>query len=178
MVSYATVSAQYAEPFNKREAGVVAMDEAITPSQPCPCGSGATLAQCCGIYLTGDNAPTPEALMRSRYTANALGRADYLRRTWHPSTCPAQLSLADGPQWLALEVRRTVEADATGSAFVEFVAHYRQGGRSGALHETSRFVWEGGQWLYLDGDIHPAPARNAPCPCGSGRKYKRCCASR
>ena len=41
---------------------------------PCPCGSGRAFDECCGPFLSGAAAaPTPEALMRSRYAAYALG---------------------------------------------------------------------------------------------------------
>lgn len=119
--------------------------------------------------------------MRSRYTAFVLGATDHLQGTWHPSTRLAYLDMENAPQWTGLEIRRTVgggEADDRGT--VEFVARYRTNGRPGALHETSRFLREDGRWYYVDGDIHEAPcartpSRNAPCPCGSGKKYKRCC---
>ncbi len=122
---------------------------------PCPCGSGREYAACCGRYLDGaEAAPTAEALMRSRYTAYTLQREDYLLATWHASTRPAALGLADDAptKWLGLEIRRHAQQDAA-QAVVEFVARYRVQGRAHRLHETSRFVREGGRWLYLDGDI-------------------------
>lgn len=113
--------------------------------------------------------------MRSRYAAYARGDAAYLLATWHPSTRPPTLALEEDPAWCGLEIRACAAGDREGS--VEFVARYRDGGRPGALHETSRFVREEGCWYYVDGRIHPAPkvGRNDPCPCGSGRKFKRCC---
>ncbi|MBA1147311.1 YchJ family protein [Ectothiorhodospiraceae bacterium WFHF3C12] len=151
-------------------------------NQPCPCGSGHVLGRCCGPCLDGAPAPTAEALMRSRYTANVLGDAGHLRRTWDPRTCPEALEMSSGPVWESLEIRHT-EAGEPGDdhGVVEFVARFHDGRRAGALHETSRFRRIDGWWVYVDGDIHPEPApipRNAPCPCGSGKKYKRCCASR
>lgn len=88
--------------------------------------------------------------MRSRYCAYVLGRADYLLATWHPSTCPGDLAL--GPiKWLGLEV---LHSEASGSAgVVEFVARFKESGRAGKLHELSRFVFEQGQWLYIDGQM-------------------------
>ena len=94
--------------------------------------------------------------MRSRYTAYTLGREDYLLRTWHRSTRPASLELANKPhsarcKWLGLEVRRheQLEPDNT---MVEFVARYKVDGRAHRLHEISRFVREAGQWFYIDGE--------------------------
>jgi SEC-C motif-containing protein len=119
----------------------------------CPCDSGKTYADCCGRWHAGLTqgvyAPTPEALMRSRYSAYGLGLIDYLLATWHPSTSPGELELPP-LKWLGLEVRH---AQATGDAgVVEFVARYRENGRGGRMHEISRFVREDGRWLYIDGE--------------------------
>lgn len=126
-----------------------------TRPSPCPCGSGTPFDRCCGPRLDGTApAPTAEALMRSRYSAYVQLREDYLLATWHATTRPAELGLArDTPaKWLGLEVRRHEQADAD-HASVEFVARYKIKGRAHRLHETSRFVREGGQWFYVDGDV-------------------------
>lgn len=117
----------------------------------CPCGSGTPFARCCGPLLSGAAAPSAEALMRSRYSAFVLGEADYLLRSWHPSTRPSAVQLDDPPpRWLGLEVRGHWEIDAT-HAGVEFVARFRHGGgKAVRQHERSRFVLEGGRWYYLD----------------------------
>jgi len=92
--------------------------------------------------------------MRSRYTAYTQRREDYLLASWHPSTRPDALDLADdvSTKWLGLEVRRHEIQDAE-HAIVEFVARYKVGGRAYRLHETSRFVRESGRWFYVDGDM-------------------------
>lgn len=121
----------------------------------CPCGSQKEYAQCCGRYIEHDEpAPTPEALMRSRYTAYTLRREDYLLATWHASARPAVLDLAEdtATRWIGLEVKRHEQHDAD-HAIVEFVARYKVGGRAHRLHEVSRFVREGGRWFYVDGDV-------------------------
>ena len=120
----------------------------------CPCGSGLELAGCCGRWHAGLQtaayAPTPEALMRSRYSAYVLGLIDYLMDTWHPSTAPGDLELQP-VKWLGLEVRHVA---ANGDAgVVEFVARCRVNGRAERMHETSRFVREGGRWYYIDGQF-------------------------
>ena len=119
----------------------------------CPCG-GASLAGCCAPYLEGCAAPpTAEALMRSRYTAYALGDGDYLLATWHPSTRPAPLAFDGAVKWLGLDVVRTEAGGADdASGVVEFVARYKVQGRAQRLHEASRFVKEEGRWFYLDGE--------------------------
>lgn len=119
----------------------------------CLCGSGKSAESCCHAYHAGATAPTAEALMRSRYVAYALGLEPYLLETWHISTRPAELKLdEDPPRWLGLSIKR-YERQEIDLATVEFVARYKIGGRAYRLHETSRFVREGGRWLYLDGDI-------------------------
>ncbi|MEV6278298.1 YchJ family metal-binding protein [Nocardia sp. NPDC051832] len=129
----------------------------MAPSQMCPCRRGEPFAECCGPVLAGERpAPTAEALMRSRYTAFAVGDADYLQRSWHSSRRPAELELDPAQRWLFLEIVRTERGgpfDDTG--LVEFLAHYRADGARGQLHEVSRFARENGAWVYLDGVIEP-----------------------
>lgn len=91
--------------------------------------------------------------MRSRYSAYVKGLAAYLLDTWHPSRRDAELPrLQPGVRWLGLDVRRHVVLDED-RAEVEFVARSKLGGRAQRLHETSRFVREGGRWYYVDGDL-------------------------
>lgn len=128
----------------------------IPSAAPCPCQSGAYYEDCCGRYHAGPlhlQAPTAEALMRSRYSAFTLALTDYLLATWHASTRPARLEANEvGLKWLGLEVRRHVVIDDD-HATVEFVARSKLGGRAQRLHEISRFVREGGRWFYVDGDV-------------------------
>ena len=125
----------------------------------CPCGRADARgrpvhwAACCGRYLaTAEPAPDAQALMRSRYSAYVLERADYLLATWHPCTRPATLDFEPGAKWLGLELRRHRVMDHA-HAEVEFVARQRVAGRAARLHERSRFVREQGRWYYVDGDI-------------------------
>ena len=91
--------------------------------------------------------------MRSRYSAYVLGLADYLRDTWHASTRPAEaIEFEPGLRWLGLDLRRQRVIDAD-QAEVEFVARSKLAGRAHRLHETSRFVREGGRWFYVDADL-------------------------
>jgi SEC-C motif domain protein len=126
----------------------------------CPCAKKSettTYADCCQPYHSGFRVPaTAEALMRSRYTAFALHNEAYLLATWHPSTRPGQLGLTAGPSsmqqtWTQLKI---VAAHDDGErATVSFVARSLIGGRSQTLAEVSRFVREGGRWLYVDGVV-------------------------
>ena len=130
----------------------------MTQQGDCPCGGG-PFAECCGPFHAGEaEAPTAEALMRSRYSAFALGLGDYLWRTWHPRTRPKRVTL-DDTVWTSLEILDIVdgsERDQVG--VVEFDAHFRQGRQRGTLHERSRFERRGRRWLYLDGEHHVDPA--------------------
>ena len=128
--------------------------EAADPAAgPCPCGLGLPYGECCGVFHQGQAAaPTAEALMRSRYSAFSVGDEPYLLRTWHRSTRPTSLGLDPAQRWVRLEILAT----EGGSAFhsegsVEFRAHYREHGQEDVLHERSRFVRDGGAWVYLDG---------------------------
>lgn len=120
----------------------------------CPCGSGKDYAQCCGPFHDGQDAPTAEALMRSRYSAYVLALEPYLLDTWHAGTRPPSLDLdEDGPtRWLGLEIRRH-QRTGPDSATVEFVARYKISGRAFRLHEISRFIQEEGRWYYVNGEF-------------------------
>lgn len=120
----------------------------------CPCGLGEPYDDCCGPLHRGDReAATAEQLMRSRYSAFAVGDADYLLRTWHPTTRPEELDLDPAQRWLRLEiVDRTGGGPFDTEGTVDFRAHYRHRGATSALAEHSRFTREGKTWLYVDGD--------------------------
>jgi SEC-C motif-containing protein len=113
-----------------------------------------TFDECCARAHSGTApAATAEALMRSRFSAFAVGDPAYLLHSWHPSTRPADLGLDPDQRWTRLEILSTtggglLQAEGT----VEFRAHYRTAdGRAGSMRENSRFVREHGRWLYLDG---------------------------
>jgi len=145
-------------------------------SQPCPCGSQKAYGDCCQPFHQGQAAPTPEALMRSRYSAFAVEDADYLSATWHSQTRPGNLTLEADTQWLKLEVVSSSEEGDSGK--VSFVATFREKQEWLRLSEESSFVRENGRWYYLDGNasFEPLkPGRNDSCPCGSGKKFKKCC---
>jgi SEC-C motif-containing protein len=97
--------------------------------------------------------------MRSRYSAYVLGLEAYLLATWHTTTRPPALDLADerATRWLGLEIKgRTTAGENT--ATVEFVARYKVAGRAHRLHENSRFVREDGRWYYVAGEVSPPAA--------------------
>lgn len=119
----------------------------------CPCLSGDIFENCCGPLLAGGAAPTAARLMRSRFTAFARGDAAHLLRTWHPSTRPARLELDDDIRWTRLDILETAQGgpfDREGD--VLFEAFFREAGVAGSMRERSRFVREGREWLYVDGE--------------------------
>jgi SEC-C motif-containing protein len=143
---------------------------------PCPCGSDKTFNDCCGKFINKNQSPgSPEQLMRSRYSAYVLKNEDYLLKSWHPSTRPESLDLKDdSTQWKKLKIISAFENK------IHFVAYFTQDTLNKekiyALTETSNFVHEKG-WKYLDGENVKTVqlTKNMPCPCQSGKKYKRCC---
>ena len=150
----------------------------------CPCGSNNDYASCCKLLLDGEkNAETAEVLMRSRYTAYVVKDIDYLLRTWYFANRPDDIDPASIPHWVGLTIVRTEEGLAHDTeGVVEFTAQAEDGKQRWQLHEVSTFVKDGEQWFYVDGDlVKPPPAtsskvgRNTPCPCGSGKKFKKCC---
>jgi SEC-C motif-containing protein len=160
----------------------------------CPCGTGLELEACCGSIISGARAaPTAEALMRSRYTAYALKNAEYVVQSHDPeqrddTDLDATRDWAERTTWLGLEV---LDTEAGGpdddEGVVEFVARFADAqGREHRHHERSTFVRRDGRWYFQDGKMVQAPVtrgapkvgRNDPCPCGSGKKHKKCCGAR
>jgi SEC-C motif-containing protein len=130
-------------------------------SEPCVCGSNKPFAGCCERFISGSqHAKTPEQLMRSRYTAYALGSyGDYLLATWFPATAggltAAALSQRNG-DWVRLEVLAKQQRGDQGT--VEFKAWHRDhNGEEQVLHEKSVFQRSGGRWLYIGGEVSTGP---------------------
>ncbi len=147
----------------------------------CPCGSGQDFSSCCRPLIDLQvEAETARQLMRSRYTAYVLGRTDYLLATWTAASRPRSLDLAgEKVRWLGLEIHRcTAGMAADNEGEVAFTASFMAAGMLCRLHECSRFVRVAGNWRYMDGTGETKSRkieRNAACPCGSGKKFKRCC---
>jgi SEC-C motif-containing protein len=141
--------------------------------------------------LTGSSqAPTAEALLRSRYSAYTRSAVDYILQTTHPSQRRREdektvQRWARDAEWHALTV---IDSQAGGPAdrqgFVEFIAAYTEKGEKKEHHEIAEFRRENDTWFFYDAKppkpkqvVRKGPkiGRNAPCPCGSGKKYKKCC---
>jgi SEC-C motif-containing protein len=121
----------------------------------CPCGAPTLYAACCGPLHRGRGlAETAEQLMRSRYSAYALGELGYVFRTWHPRTRPDDVTATPGLAWTRLEVLDTVGGGADDEkGEVEFRAHFQGPSGTGVLHERSRFERRAHRWVYVDGDV-------------------------
>ena len=162
----------------------------------CCCGSGLDSNLCCTPILHGNQvAATAEALMRARYSAYVVGNVDFvmsstLPASRHDSDIEAMRAWAEQAEWEALEIISTSKGSAMDDeGEVEFVARYRLQGLAQQHHEKSLFVKKEGQWFFKDGDVvssgpteKPVPVvnanktgRNDPCPCDSGKKFKKCC---
>ena len=122
--------------------------------QACRCSSNKPTAECCGPFLSNDDYPaTAEQLMRSRYSAYVTGNIDFLRYSWHPATCPANLALNPEQKWLGLKIVFSRGNADDSEGVVQFVARYKIAGRGHRLEETSRFTRYAGRWVYLGGTI-------------------------
>lgn len=158
-------------------------------TETCYCLSKRPFAQCCQAFLEGQAQPnTAEQLMRSRYSAHATGNTDYLLRSLATekhgaATAADTLQWVDEHDWLGLQIIQSRQGQAHHKAgTVEFIAYYRPKGDDSqrlSLHEKSNFERRDGRWVYVDGyqpkGIPTAVGRNDPCPCGSGKKFKKCC---
>lgn len=157
----------------------------------CPCSNGKELAECCEpILMQAQKATTAEQLMRSRYTAYATGNVDWIIESQSPDgrqfvdrkATEEWSKRAEWHRMEVLEVQQGGEDDDEG--LVDFKAYYTMAGEEIAHHEIASFRKEDGTWYFVDGvEVKPRPFKrfdkkvgpNAPCPCGSGKKYKKCC---
>lgn len=156
----------------------------------CPCGSSKNYNECCElIHNDVSNARTAESLMRARYSAFVKKKIDFIINTHldegQETSRESVEAWASNSKWLGLEVVNTEkgqESDETGT--VEFIANYKSEGQNVQHHELAEFKKINGRWIYSDGKVinqgpyvreNPKVGRNEPCPCNSGKKYKKCC---
>lgn len=165
----------------------------------CPCGSGQVFADCCGPILARKKpAPTAEALMRSRYSAYVHNDMRHLEKSLLPRkrtdfNAGETFAWNADVVWKGLRVLATTDGgEGDEEGVVEFTASFEKDGEGRDIHEISRFRKKGGLWFYVDGRpggerapdapqasteaaARPKAGRNEPCPCGGGKKFKRCC---
>lgn len=127
----------------------------ISPNAQCPCHSGEKYKKCCQPYHRGSLPSNAQKLMRSRYSAFALGLADYIMATTHPNNSDftddieqwkqSVLSFSENTRFLGLTITEFIDGEYL--AFVTFEAKLD----NGLLKEKSRFLKEDGRWLYESG---------------------------
>ncbi len=157
----------------------------------CPCGSDRTSGECCQPLLDGvREARTAEELLRARYTSHYLKKTAYILKTTHPdkrkpddeTSYKKWFRTANWTELKILDIQKGGLDDDEGQ--IEFVAHYTDQKGSDRHHELSTFKKVNGQWYFYDSQTpkvkqytraEPKIGRNQPCPCGSGKKYKKCC---
>lgn len=151
----------------------------------CPCGQDKAFLECCEPYILETLFPdTPELLMRSRYSAYTVANINYIEKTMcgpasqHFSR-EDSLRWATGVVWLGLEVLSSSVTANGQSGEVEFIARFMQKGECIAMRERSVFQKNDGRWYYCSAKSHADTVeskvgRNDSCPCGSGKKFKKC----
>lgn len=159
--------------------------------ETCPCKSGKTFAECCQSIISGERkAETAEALMRARYTSYVTGDVNFLKTSAVKEIRDqfdeeASKIWSRTAKWHGLEIVRTEKGGSEDDrGVVEFRALYTANGEFCNHHELATFVREQDGWKFEDGELvgetpivreEPKVGRNDPCPCGSGKKYKKCC---
>jgi SEC-C motif domain protein len=157
---------------------------------PCVCGIGESTETHCLPLIKGEKAAeTAEALMRARYAAYVLGEIDFVVSSHTPEAAKdvdraSTEAWSKNSKWLGLEVLKTEGGGANDDAgTVEFVARYKVKNVAIEHRERAKFEKRAGKWYFADGEQiagppvkHEGPrvGRNDPCPCGSGKKYKKC----
>jgi SEC-C motif-containing protein len=159
--------------------------------EPCPCGSEQAYENCCQPLIQNKkHADSAEQLLRARYTAHVKNEVDYIWETTHPAQRGSMdrnqiAEWSKNSEWIGLEIVSTEAGqseDKTG--FVEFVARYRERSKIQEHREIAEFRKKNDTWFFYDGKAPrtkqfvrqgPKVGRNDPCPCGSGKKYKKCC---
>jgi SEC-C motif-containing protein len=163
----------------------------MNDSTACPCNSGLSYSECCEPLIKGTvRAPGPEALMRARYSAFAHQEMPYLLETLHPGQRndydeEGAAKWARESDWTGLEILNVTGDPATENAgSVEFRATYKRNNQKLEHHELAEFRKTNDIWYFFDGKMvtpgqyrreAPKVGRNDPCPCGSGKKFKKCC---
>jgi SEC-C motif-containing protein len=157
----------------------------------CPCGSGQSYDECCRPLIAGERpAATAEQLMRSRYSAYVEKQIPYLRSSLHPEHRKdydekSSREWAESAEWLGLQIVETSGGGPDDEAGdIEFIAAFSVQGERQEHHERAHFERVGANWYFVSGrEVKPKPVvraapkvgRNEPCPCGSGKKHKKCC---
>ncbi len=156
----------------------------------CPCGSGKPYADCCEPVIKGTKAAeTAEALMRSRYSAYVKHEIDWIAASCTPDEeqeidMEETRKWSEESEWQGLKILNTEKGGPSDDeGIVEFTATYVRKGIRDVHKERAYFTKKDGKWMYEAGELIPTTVvrvgdkvgRNDLCPCGSGKKYKKCC---
>ncbi len=125
--------------------------------------------------------------MRARYTAHVVGDIEFLKHSYAEEkreeiNWEYLVKWIERSEFLGLEISNPQIGED--EAELELIAHYReQGKQRDLLHEISQFRKQDGRWVFYDAKAptittvrreSPKVGRNDPCPCGSGKKFKKC----
>jgi len=156
----------------------------------CPCGSNVPYESCCRPVIAGEQkAATAEQLMRSRYSAYVKKEIGHILNSLHPDHRTdydekSSRAWAERAEWHGIRILKTVGGGTDeNKGQVEFVVSYTENGLKQEHHELSSFRKKEGVWYFEAGKTMPKPVyraepktgRNDPCPCNSGKKFKKCC---
>lgn len=129
----------------------------ISPNSSCPCHSGEKYKKCCQPYHKGILPSNALRLMRSRYSAFALGLFEYIMATTHPNNPDftdekkgwkeSILHFSDNTRFMGLKISEFTDGEE--EAFVSFEARLNRG----TLRERSRFLKVEEKWLYERGEF-------------------------
>jgi SEC-C motif-containing protein len=164
----------------------------MTEATTCPCSSKKPYAECCEpLHKKVEKATTAEQLMRARYAAFAKHEIDFIIESAHPDTHKEDArdhieKWSRDSTWNGMEIiDTTAGGEDDDEGVVEFLAFYDDAeGEEVEHHERAFFKKEDDTWFFVDGESatqepyvreEPKIGRNEPCPCGSGKKYKKCC---
>ena len=127
----------------------------ISPTDACPCDSGLSYKNCCQALHKGAKAPSPEALMRSRYSAYALDLSDYIIKTTHPDGSPYRSDRAAWKRDIESFSQNThfarLQILATKEDMVTFHATLFANNQDISYTEISVFRQDNGYWKYYSG---------------------------
>jgi SEC-C motif-containing protein len=136
-------------------------------------------------------AETAEELLHARYLAFTKNDIDFIVDTHHPKTRgdvkrEEVSEWAKNSEWMGLTVHQKLGGEASDTqGQIVFLVKYKSDGKEHDHWEHSFFEKDGGEWKFLDGQppktgplrrTEPKVGRNDPCSCGSGKKFKKCCA--
>lgn len=157
----------------------------------CHCGNEKSYEECCLPIIQGKKkAETAEELMRARYSSFVEQEIDFIMDTVSPDQTDmmsreAVKKWAKSSKWIKLEIVKTENGQKKDSeGTVEFKAFSNVDGVTQVHHENAKFVKKRSKWYFEDGEPvaaeqirrdSPKVGRNDPCPCGSGKKFKKCC---